>query len=97
MLINSVTAAVGQLSINIVQVNLARQNIRYAMNCRRCAALTIVYEFIIAYKAFIKLNACLPIIRSLIIGTFFRSDGNNACILAVLDCSLRISNIYLTI
>ena len=98
MLINSITAAVGQISINIIQVNLTRQNIRYAMNSRCGAAFTIiVYEFIIAFKAVIKLNACLPIIGSLIIGTLFIPDSNNACILAVLDCILRISDSYLAI
>ena len=97
MVINSITATVGQISINIVQVNLARQNIRYAMNCRSCIAYTIILEFIITYKAVIKLNACIPIIRSLIIGTLFIPNSNNACILAILDFILRISNIYLTV
>ena len=97
MVINSILTAVGQLSINIVQVNLARQNIRYAMNCRSCIAYTIILEFIITYKAVIKLNACIPIIRSLIIGTLFIPNSNNACILAILDFILRISNIYLTV
>ena len=89
--------AVGQLSINIVQVNLARQNIRYAMNCRCCAAYAIVYEFIIVFKAVIQLNACLPLIGSLIISTLFIPNSNNTCIIAVLDFILRISNIYLTV
>ena len=97
MVINSITAAVGQICIDVIQVNLARQNIRYAMNSRCCAAYTIVYEFIIAYKAVIKLNACLPFISSLIFGTLFIPDSNNACILAVLDCILRISDSYLAI
>ena len=97
MVINSILTAVGQLSINIIQVNLARQNIRFAMNCRCCAAYTIIYEFIIACKAVIKLNACLPLVGSLIIGTLFIPSSNNTCILAILDCSLRISNIYLTV
>ena len=97
MVINSILATVGQISIDIVQVNLTRQNIRYAMNSRRCAAYAIVLEFIIACKAVIKLNACLPIISSLIIGTLFIPNSNNACILAVLDCILRISNSNLTI
>ena len=97
MVINSITATVGQISINIIQVNLARQNIRYALNCRCCAAYTIILEFIIACKAAIKLNACLPLIGSLILSTLFIPNSNNTCILAVLDCSLRISNIYLTI
>ena len=90
-------AAVFRAGINIVQVNLARQNIRYAMNCRRCAAHTIVLEFIIACKAIIKLNACLPSILSLIIGTLFNPNSNNTFIIVVLDFVLRISNIYLTI
>ena len=90
-------AAVFRASINIVQVNLARQNIRNAMNCRRCAAHTIVLEFIIACKAIIKLNACLPSILSLIIGTLFNPNSNNTFIIVVLDFVLRISNIYLTI
>ena len=82
-------AAVFRAGINIVQVNLARQNIRYAMNSRCGAAFAIiVYEFIIACKAVIKLNACLPIIGSLIIGTLFIPNSNNTCILAVLDCLL---------
>ena len=97
MVINSITAAVGQISIDIVQVNLARQNIRVALNSRCCAAYAIVYEFIIAYKAVIKLNACLPFISSLIIGTLFIFDSNNACILVILDCVLRISDSNLTI
>ena len=96
MVINSITAAVGQISINIVQVNLACQNIRYALNSRCCAAYAIILEFIIACKAVIKLNACVPSIAALIIGTFFISDSNNTCILAVLDCFLRISDSYLT-
>ena len=90
-------AAVFRAGINIVQVNLARQNIRYAMNCRSCIAYTIILEFIITYKAVIKLNACIPIILSLIIGTLFIPNSNNACILAILDFILRISNIYLTV
>ena len=97
MVINSILTAVGQLSINIIQVNLARQNIRFAMNCRCCAAYTIILEFIIACKAAIKLNACLPIVGSLIIGTLFIPNSNNTCILAVLDCILRISDSYLAI
>ena len=97
MLINSVTAAVGQLSINIVQVNLARRNIRFAMNCRFFAAYAIVYEFIIACKAVIQLNARMPFISSLIIGTLFIPNSNNTFILAILDFFLQISNIYLTV
>ena len=97
MVINSITATVCQISINIIQVNLARQNLRYAMNCRCCAAYTIILEFIIACKAAIKLNACLPLIGSLIIGTFFIPNSNNTCILAVLDCILRISDNHLTV
>ena len=97
MVINSILTAVGQLSINIIQVNLARQNIRFAMNCRCCAAYTIILEFIIACKAAIKLNACLPLIGSLILSTLFIPNSNNTCIIAVLDCILRISNIYLTV
>ena len=97
MVVNSIAATVGQISINIVQVNRARQNIRYALNCRCCAAYTIIFEFIIAYKAVVQLNACLPFISSLIIGTLFRIDSNNACILAVLDCFLRISDSHLTV
>ena len=88
MIVNSITAAVGQISINIVQVNLACQNIRYAINSRCCAAYAIVYEFIIACKAVIKLNACLPAIAVLIISTLFRIDSNNTCILVILDCVL---------
>ena len=88
MVINSIATAVGQISINIVQVNLACQNIRYAMNSRCCAAYAIVYEFIIACKAVIKLNACLPAIAVLIISTLFRIDSNNTCILVILDCVL---------
>ena len=90
-------AAVFRAGINIVQVNLARQNIRFAMNCRCYAAFAIIYEFIIACKAVIKLNACLPIISSLIIGTLFRIDSNNTFILTVLDCILQISDSYLAI
>ena len=97
MVINSITAAVGQLSIDIVQVNLACQNIRVALNSRCCAAFAIILEFIIACKAVIKLNACVPFISSLIIGTLFRIDSNNACILFILDCVLRISDSNLTI
>ena len=97
MVINSILTAVGQLSINIIQVNLARQNIRFAMNCRCCAAYTIILEFIIACKAAIKLNACLPLIGSLILSTLFIPNSNNTCILAVLDCSLRISDSHLAI
>ena len=97
MVINSILTAVGQLSINIIQVNLARQNIRFAMNCRCCTAYTIILEFIIACKAVIKLNACLPIVGSLIIGTLFIPNSNNTCILAVLDCILRISDSHLAI
>ena len=67
------------------------------MNCRRCAAQTIVLEFIIICKAVIKLNACLPSIHSLIIGTLFIPNSNNTCIIFVLDFVLRISNIYLTV
>ena len=88
MVINSITATVCQISINIIQVNLARQNLRYAMNCRCCAAFAIIYEFIIACKAIIKFNACLPIVGSLIISTLFIPSSNNTCILAVLDCIL---------
>ena len=97
MLINSIAAAVGQICIDIIQVNLTRQNIRYAMNSCCGAAYALVLEFIIACKAVIQLNACLPIISSLIIGTLFIPNSNNACILAVLDCILRISNSNLTI
>ena len=97
MVINSITATVGQISINIVQGNLARQNIRFAMNCRCCAAYTIILEFIIACKAAIKLNACLPLIGSLILSTLFIPNSNNTCILAVLDCILRINDSYLAI
>ena len=87
-------AAVFRAGINIVQVNLARRNIRFAMNCRFFAAYAIVYEFIIACKAVIQLNACMPFISSLIIGTLFIPNSNNTFIL---DCILRISNIYLAI
>ena len=97
MVINSILTAVGQLSINIIQVNLARQNIRFAMNCRCCAAFAIIYEFIIACKAAIKLNACLPLIGSLILSTLFIPNSNNTCIIAVLDCILRINDSYLAI
>ena len=97
MVINSITATVGQLSINIIQVNLARQNIRYAMNCRCCAAFAIILEFIIACKAAIKLNACLPLIGSLILSTLFIPNSSNTCILFVLDCIRRISDSYLAI
>ena len=97
MVINSILTAVGQLSINIIQVNLARQNIRFAMNCRCCAAYTIILEFIIACKAAIKLNACLPLIGSLILSTLFIPNSNNTCIIAVLDCILRINDSYLAI
>ena len=94
---HSILTAVGQLSINIIQVNLARQNIRFAMNCRCCAAYTIILEFIIACKAAIKLNACLPLIGSLILSTLFIPNSNNTCIIAVLDCILRINDSYLAI
>ena len=97
MVINSIAATVGQISINIVQVNLACQNIRYAMNCRCCIAYTIILEFIITYKAVIKLNACIPIVAALIIGTLFIPSSNNTCILAILDCILRISDSHLAI
>ncbi len=97
MVINSILTAVGQLSINIIQVNLAHQNLRYAMNCRCCAACTIILEFIIACKAAIKLNACLPLIGSLIIGTLFIPNSNNTCILVILDFILRINDSYLAI
>ena len=98
MIVNSITATVGQISINILQVNLARQNIRFALNCRSCIAYTIILEFIITYKAVIKLNACMPFISSLIIGTLFiPSSNNNTFILAVLDCILRISDSHLAI
>ena len=97
MVINSILTAVGQISINIIQVNLARQNIRYALNCRCCAAYTIILEFIIACKAAIKLNACLPLIGSLILSTLFIPNSNNTCIIAVLDCILRINDSYLAI
>ena len=97
MVINSILTAVGQLSINIIQVNLACQNIRFAMNCRCCAAYTIILEFIIACKAAIKLNACLPLIGSLILSTLFIPNSNNTCIIAVLDCILRINDSYLAI
>ena len=97
MVINSITATVGQISINIIQVNLARQNLRYALNCRCCAAYTIILEFIIACKAAIKLNACIPIISSLILSTLFIPNSNNTFILDVLDYILRISDSYLAI
>ena len=97
MVINSILTAVGQLSINIIQVNLARQNIRFAMNCRCCAAYTIILEFITVFKAVIKLNACMPFISSLIIGTLFILNSNNTFILAILDCILQISDSYLAI
>ena len=97
MVINSILTAVGQISINIIQVNLARQNIRFAMNCRCCAAYTIILEFIIACKAAIKLNACLPLIGSLILSTLFIPNSNNTCIIAVGDCILRINDSYLAI
>ena len=90
-------AAVFRAGINIVQVNLARQNIRYAMNSRCCAAYAIIYEFIIACEAAIKLNACLPLIVSLILSTLFIPNSNNTCIIAVLDCILRINDSYLAI
>ena len=89
----SFLAAVFRAGINIVQVNLARQNIRFAMNCRCCAAYTIILEFIITCKAFIKLNACLPSIATLIISTLFIPNSNNACILGI----LRISDSHLAI
>ena len=97
MVINSITAAVGQLSINIVQVNLARQNIRFAMNCRFFAAYTIILEFIISCKAVIQLNVCIPIVAALILSTLFRIDSNNTFILTVLDFILRISDNHLTV
>ena len=90
-------ATVFRAGINIIQVNLARQNIRYAMNCRCCTAYTIILEFIITYKAVIKLNACLPIVGSLIISTLFIPNSNNTCILVILDFILRISDNYLTV
>ena len=90
-------ATVGQISINIIQVNLARQNIRYAMNCRCCIAYAIIYEFIIACKAVIQLNACIPIVAALILSTLFIPNSNNTFILAILDFFLQISNIYLTV
>ena len=86
-------AAVFRAGINIVQVNLARQNIRYALNCRFFAAYTIILEFIIACKAVIQLNACMPFISSLIIGTLFRIDSNNTFILGI----LRIIDSHLAI
>ena len=67
------------------------------MNCRCCAAYTIILEFIIACKAAIKLNACLPLIGSLILSTLFIPNSNNTCIIAVLDCILRINDSYLAI
>ncbi len=88
MIVNSIISTVGQISINIIQVNLACQNFRYAMNSRCSTAYAIIFEFIIAYKAVIKLNACLPSIAALIIGTFFIPDSNNTCILVILDCVL---------
>ena len=97
MIINSIAATVGQISINIVQVNLTRQNIRFATNSRCCATYAIVLEFIIACKAVVQLNACLPAISSLILGTLFIPNSSNTCILAVLDSILRISDSYLTI
>ena len=97
MVINSILTTIGQISINIVQVNLARQNIRYAMNCRCCIAYAIIYEFIIACKAVIKLNSCMPFISSLIIGTLFIHSSNNTFILAILDFILRISDSHLAI
>ena len=90
-------AAVFRAGINIVQVNLARQNIRYAMNYRCCIAYTIILEFIITYKAVIKLNACIPIVAALIIGTLFIPSSNNTCILAILDCIRQISDSHLAI
>ena len=97
MVINSILTAVGQLSINIIQVNLARQNLRYALNCRCCTAYTIILEFIITYKVVIQLNACIPIISSLILSTLFIPNSNNTFILDVLDYILRISDSYLAI
>ena len=97
MVINSILTAVGQLSINIVQVNLARQNIRFAMNCRFFAAYTIILEFIISCKAVIQLNVCIPIVAALILSTLFRIDSNNTFILTVLDFILRISDNHLTV
>ena len=67
------------------------------MNCRSCTAYTIILEFIITCKAVIQLNACLPIVGSLIIGTLFIPNSNNTCILAVLYCILRISDSHLAI
>ena len=90
-------ATVFRAGVDVVQVNLARQNIRFAMNCRCCAAYTIILEFIIACKAAIKLNACLPLIGSLILSTLFIPNSNNTCIIAVLDCILRINDSYLAI
>ena len=90
-------AAVGRAGVDVVQVNLARQNIRYALNCRCCAAYTIIFEFIIVCKAVIQLNACIPAIATIIISTLFRIDSNNTFILTVLDCMLRISDSHLAI
>ena len=53
-------------------------------------------EFIIACKAVIQLNACVPGIASLIFSTLFIPDSNNTRILAVLDYILRISDSHLT-
>ena len=97
MVINSILTTIGQISINIVQGNLARQNIRFAINSRLVSPYAIVYEFIIVFKAVIKLNACMPFIRSLIIGTLFILNSNNTFILAILDCILQISDSYLAI
>ena len=97
MVINSILTTIGQISINIVQGNLARQNIRFAINSRLVTPYAIVYEFIIVFKAVIKLNACMPFISSLIIGTLFILNSNNTFILAILDCILQISDSYLAI
>ena len=97
MVINSIITTVGQISIDIVQVNLACQNIRYATDSSCGATYAIIFEFIIAYKAIVQLNACLPAISSLILSTLFIPNSSNTCILAVLDFVLRISDSNLTI
>ena len=97
MVINSILTTIGQISINIVQGNLARQNIRFAINSRLVTPYAIVYEFIIVFKAVIKLNACMPFISSLILSTLFIPNSNNTCIIAVLDCILRINDSYLAV
>ena len=90
-------AAVGRAGVDVVQVNLARQNIRFAINSRSVTPYAIVYEFIIVFKAVIQLNACIPLVVSLIIGTLFILNSNNTFILAILDFILQISDSYLAI